>query len=197
MTQGPIFAHLMRFALPMLAGNLLQQLYNTVDTWVVGNFVNNTAFSAVGTVTPIINTLIGLFMGLANGAGVVVAQRYGAKRWDQVQEAVHTAVALTLVLGVVFTLVGEGMIPLMLRLMQTPAEVWPHSQCYLEIYFAGLMGLMLYNMGTGILQAIGNSRLPFCYLLICTVTNTILDLLFVIVFHMGIEGVAYATICPA
>lgn len=194
MTQGSVFRHLLYFSLPLLAGNLFQQLYNTVDTWVVGNYVGNEAFSAVGTVAPIINMLIGSFMGLASGAGVVISQYYGAKRPDRVRETVHTAMLLTAVLTVVFSLLGVGMTPLMLRFMKTPAEVLPESRAYLTIYFAGMAGLMFYNMGAGILRAVGDSRRPFCFLVAAAVLNTALDLLFVIGLGMGVRGVAYATV---
>ena len=194
MTQGNITRHIISFALPLLVGNIFQQLYNTVDTWVVGNFVSNEAFSAVGTVGPIINMLIGFFMGLSSGAGVVISQYYGAKRYDEVEKTVHTAIVMTLGLGVVFTLLGLGMTPLMLDLMDTPWEVEPESTAYLTIYFSGILGLMLYNIGAGILRAVGDSTRPFYFLVVCAIMNTVLDLVFVLVFHMGVEGVALATI---
>ena len=194
MTQGNITRHLITFALPLLAGNVFQQMYNMVDTWVVGNYVSNEAFSAVGTVGPIINMLIGFFMGLSSGAGVVISQYYGARRFREVQETVHTAIVMTLILGVAFTGIGLGMIPFMLDLMNTPANVLPESTAYLTIYFAGILGLMLYNIGSGILRAVGDSQRPFYFLVVCAVINTVLDLVFVLVFHMGVEGVALATI---
>ena len=194
MTQGNITRHIISFALPLLIGNVFQQLYNTVDTWVVGNFVSNEAFSAVGTVGPIINMLIGFFMGLSSGAGVVISQYYGARRYEEVQKTVHTAIIMTLVIGVVFTGVGIAMIPYMLQLMKTPTEVIPESTAYLTIYFSGILGLMLYNIGAGILRAVGDSKRPFYFLVVCAVMNTILDLVFVLYFNMGVEGVALATI---
>jgi len=194
MTSGNITRHIISFALPLLVGNIFQQLYNTVDTWVVGNFVSNEAFSAVGTVGPIINMLIGFFMGLSSGAGVVISQYYGAKREDDVSRAVHTSILMTLVLGVVFTFIGLGMTPFMLRLMKTPEEVLPESTAYLTIYFSGLLGLMVYNIGAGILRAVGDSQRPFYFLVVCAVLNTVLDLVFVLLLHMGVEGVALATI---
>ena len=194
MTSGNIVRHIFSFALPLLVGNIFQQLYNTVDTWVVGNFVSNEAFSAVGTVGPIINMLIGFFMGLSAGAGVVISQYYGAKREEDVSRAVHTSVVMTLIIGAVFTFIGIGMTPFMLRLMKTPPEVLPESTAYLTIYFSGLMGLMLYNIGSGILRAVGDSQRPFYFLVVCAILNTVLDLLFVLVFQMGVEGVALATI---
>lgn len=194
MTSGNIVRHIFSFALPLLVGNIFQQLYNTVDTWVVGNFVSNEAFSAVGTVGPIINMLIGFFMGLSAGAGVVISQYYGAKREEDVSRAVHTSVVMTLIIGAAFTFIGIGMTPIMLRLMKTPPEVLPESTAYLTIYFSGLMGLMLYNIGSGILRAVGDSQRPFYFLVVCAILNTVLDLLFVLVFQMGVEGVALATI---
>ena len=194
MTQGNILRHLITFALPLLAGNVFQQMYNMVDTWIVGNFVSNEAFSAVGSVGPIINMLIGFFMGLSSGAGTVISQFYGAKQFDRVKDTVHTAVLMTLILGVVFTGIGIAMTPAMLRLMNTPETVLPEASRYLTIYFSGILGLMLYNIGAGILRAVGNSKYPFYFLVISAVINTVLDLVFVLCFHMGVEGVALATI---
>ena len=194
MTRGNVYGLLIRFAVPLLLGNLFQQLYNTVDTWVVGNYVGKEAFSAVGTVNPILNMLIGFFMGLSTGAGVVISQYYGAKQEDKVQETVHTALMMTLLLGVVFTAVGVWMTPYMLTFMQTPPEVFPEAKRYLTIYFSGIFGLMLYNMGAGILRAVGDSQRPFYFLVLSTTLNIALDLLFVLVFRMGVAGVAYATI---
>lgn len=194
MTEGNIARHLIGFAIPLLIGNIFQQLYNTVDTWVVGNYVSNEAFSAVGTVGPVINMLIGFFLGLSSGAGVVISQYYGAKRYDKVQDTVHTAVMMTVILGVVFTGLGIGMTPFMLNFMKTPTEVLPESTAYLTIYFSGIMGLMLYNIGSGILRAVGDSRRPFYFLLVSAVLNTVLDLVFVLAFGMGVQGVALATI---
>ena len=194
MTEGNIVRHIVAFALPLLVGNLFQQLYNTVDTWVVGNFVNNEAYSAVGTVGPIINMLIGFFLGLSSGAGVVISQYYGAKQHDKVQETVHTAILMTLILGVLFTVIGISMIPLMLKLIKMPDTVIGEATTYLTIYFAGIMGLMLYNIGAGILRAVGDSKRPFYFLVVCALLNTVLDLLFVLVLHMGVAGVALATI---
>lgn len=194
MTEGSIIKHIILFALPLLAGNLFQQLYNTVDTWVVGNYVSNEAFSAVGTVGPIINILIGFFMGLSSGAGVVISQYYGAGRQDKVHDTVHTAIAMTLILALVSTCIGLFMIPYMLDLINMPTEVIPEATTYLSIYFTGLIGLMLYNIGSGILRAVGDSQRPFYFLVICAILNTVLDLVFVLALGMGVEGVALATI---
>ncbi len=194
MTEGSIVRHILIFALPLLAGNIFQQLYNTVDMWVVGNFVSNEAFSAVGTVGPIINMLIGFFMGFSSGAGVVISQFFDAKQQEKVQEAVHTALVVTLILGVLFTGLGLAITPLMLRLINTPPEVLPQSSLYLTIYFSGIMGLMIYNMGSGILRAVGDSKRPFYFLIVSALLNIVLDLVFVLNLGMGVEGVALATI---
>ena len=194
MTQGNITRHIILFALPLLAGNIFQQMYNMVDTWVVGRFVSNEAYAAVGSVGPIINMLVGFFMGLSSGAGVVISQYYGAKRYADVQRTVHTAITMTLIMGIAFTALGLAITPFMLRLMNTPENVFPESQAYLSIYFSGIMGLMLYNIGGGILRAVGDSKRPFYYLVVCAVMNTVLDLVFVIYFDMGVQGVALATI---
>lgn len=194
MTEGSIIHHLVVFAAPLLLGNIFQQLYNTVDTWVVGKYVSNEAFSAVGTVGPIINMLIGFFLGLSSGAGVVISQYYGAGKTEEVRKTVHTSIVMTLILGILFTGLGIALIPGMLALMNTPAEVIPESTAYLTIYFAGVMGLMLYNMGSGILRAVGDSTRPFYYLVVSAVINTVLDLVFVLRFDMGVAGVAWATI---
>ena len=167
MTQGNIVGHILTFAFPLLLGNLFQQLYNAVDTWVVGNYVSNEAYSAVGTVGPIINMLIGFFLGLSSGAGVVISQYYGAGQEEKVQETVHTAITLTLIMGAVFTFLGIAMIPLMLQLMNMPDSVIPEATTYLSTYFSGILGLMLYNIGAGILRAVGDSKRLFLFLAIC------------------------------
>ena len=194
MTQGDITRHIITFAIPLLVGNIFQQLYNTVDTWVVGRFVSNEAYAAVGTIGPVINMLIGFFMGLSSGAGVVISQYYGAKRHEDVQKTVHTAIVMTLILGVAFTVIGLGITPFMLQLMKTPENVLPQSTAYLTIYFSGILGLMLYNIGAGILRAVGDSQRPFYFLVVCAILNTVLDLVFVLGFNMGVEGVALATV---
>lgn len=194
MTEGNIVRHLITFAIPLLLGNLFQQLYNTVDAWTVGKFASNEAYSAVGSVGPIINMLIGIFLGLASGAGVVISQSYGAKQFQKVKEAVHTSMTLTLILAVIFTFLGIALAPFMLKMMKMPDEVIPEATTYLTIYFAGVTGLMVYNMGAGILRAVGDSKRPFVYLVVAAVLNTVLDLIFVIVFEMGVMGVALATV---
>ena len=194
MTQGNITKHLITFALPLLAGNIFQQMYNMVDTWVVGRYVSNEAYAAVGTNGPIINLLIGFFMGLSSGAGVVISQYYGAKRYEDVSRTVHTAMTMTFILAVIFTGLGIFMTPYMLDIMNTPANVLPESTTYLRTIFSGIGGLMIYNIGSGILRAVGDSKRPFYFLMVCAVMNTLLDLVLVLYFRMGVRGVALATI---
>lgn len=191
MTQGSITRHILMFALPLLLGNLFQQFYNLVDTYVVGNFASNGAYAAVGSVSPIINIFIGLFSGFATGAGVVISQYYGAHQMENVKKAVHTAVVTALILCPIFTVLGLWLTPAMLQLNNNTLT---ESRTYLGIYFAGISGLLLYNMGAAILRAVGDSRRPFYYLVVCALMNVVLDLLFVIRFNMGVAGVALATI---
>ena len=194
MTQGNIFRLLLEFSLPLLAGNLFQQLYNMVDTWVVGNYVSNVAYSAVGTMGPIVNMLLGFYAGFSSGAGVVISQYYGAKLHGKVRTAVHTALLMTLGLGIMLTAVGILMVPTALRLIKMPAEAVPDASTYLTIYFSGLLSMMMYNMGASILRAVGDSRRPFYFLIISACTNIVLDLVFVLKFDMGVAGVAWATV---
>lgn len=194
MTSGNITGLLIRFSLPLFAGNLFQQLYNTVDSIVVGNYVGKEALAAIGSTTSLINTLVGFFLGLAAGASVVISQYFGAHDLPNLRKTVHTMMAGTLVLGVVFTIVGIACSPLMLRLMATPDDVISDASIYLRIYFEGVLALMIYNTGSGILRAVGDSKRPLYFLIVSSLINVVLDLVFVIKFHWGIAGAAYATI---
>ena len=194
MTEGGIVRHILTFAFPLLIGNIFQQLYNMVDTWVVGNYVSTAAFSAVGSVGPITNMLIGFCLGRASGAGVVISQYYGAKNDEKVSEAVHTSILMTLAMAAVFTAAGVIMSPYMVDMMKAPADVRPEAVSYLTIYFSGVAGLMVYNIGAGILRAVGDSQRPFYFLCVSALMNTVLDLLFVLAFDMGVAGVAWATV---
>ena len=194
MTKGSVLGQLVAFSVPLLIGNIFQQLYNTVDSVVVGNFVGKEALAAVGSVGPVINMLIGFFNGFATGAGVVISRHYGARQRENVRTAVQTTIAMTILMSIVLSVLGVVLTPALLRMMQTPEEVLAHASEYLQIYFAGLSGLLLYNMGAGILRAVGDTRRPLYFLIFSAVTNTVLDLLFVTVFHMGVSGVAIATI---
>lgn len=194
MTEGAIWKKLLLFAVPLMAGNLFQQLYNTVDAVVVGNFVGKEGLAAVGSADSLINTFIGFFSGLATGAGVVISQYYGAKDARKVHYAVHTTIALTLVMSIVCTVAALFGLPFMMRLMGIPEDVFPQSKAYLQIYFLGVAGLLFYNMGSGILRAVGDSLRPLLFLIFSAVLNVVLDLVFVVGFRLGIAGVAYATV---
>lgn len=194
MTSGDITGLITRFSLPLLAGNLFQQLYNTVDSIVVGNYVGKEALAAIGSTTSLINTLVGFFLGLAAGASVVISQYFGAHDVQNLRKTVHTMVAGTLILGVIFTIAGIFSSPFMLRLMATPDDVISDASIYLRIYFEGVLALMIYNTGAGILRAVGDSKRPLYFLIVSSLINVVLDLLFVIKLHWGIAGVAYATI---
>lgn len=194
MTHGSIRRQLISFAIPMAIGLLFQQLYNTVDTIVVGQFVGKEALAAVGSTSSIINMLVGLSAGLSTGASVVISQCYGAHDHQNLHTAVHTTITATFLMSVLGTLAGVAIVDPMLHMMDTPADVFSQAHSYLSIYFCGLSGLFIYNMGSGILRAVGDSRRPLYFLCFSALINTVFDLLFVVVFHMGVEGVAYATI---
>ncbi len=194
MTEGVIWKHLAEFALPMAVGLLFQQLYNTVDTIVVGRFVGKEALAAVGSTSSIINMLVGLCAGLSTGSSVVISHTYGAHDNEGLSDAVHTAISVTFLLCIFATAVGTAIVTPMLRAMDTPEDVLPEATLYLRIYFSGITGLFFYNMTSGILRAVGDSVRPLLFLIVSAVLNTILDLVFVIVFHWGVAGVAIATI---
>ena len=194
MTSGIIWRHLLDFSIPMAIGLLFQQLYNTVDMWVVGQFVGKMAQAAVSATGSIINTIVGFCAGLATGASVIISQRYGAHDNKGLSQSVHTTIALTFIISAISTCIGLSFISPMLRFMQTPENVWDEAEAYLTIYFSGVTGVLFYNMGSGVLRAVGDSRRPLVFLIISALLNTVLDLLFVLVFKMGVAGVAYATI---
>lgn len=194
MTEGSIFKHLFFFAIPLIIGNLFQQLYNTVDSVIVGNYVGSEALAAVGSSGSLINLLVGLFMGTATGAGVVISQSFGAKDEENVSKAVHTTLAFAAASGVLLIAVGMVFSPHILKLMGTPAEVMDNSVIYLRTYFTGSLFSVVYNMSTGILNAVGDSKKPLYFLAAASVVNIILDLLFVVGFHLGVIGAALATV---
>ncbi len=194
-TKGPIWKALLSFFFPILAGTLFQQLYNTVDAFVVGQYVGTAALAAVGGTTAVyINLLLGFFLGLSSGAGVLISQFYGANNKASLSQSVHTAIALSLVGGLIITLLGIACTNIMLILTHTPEDVVPLSRLYLTIIFSGTIPMFIYNMGSGILRAVGNSRTPLHIIIVGCVTNIALDLLFVRVLGMGVEGVAFATV---
>ncbi len=194
MTEGVIWRRLLEFSVPMVIGLLFQQLYNVVDTVVVGQFVGKEALAAVGSTGCIINMLVGLCSGLATGAGVVISQYFGAHNDQKLHDAVHTTILATIIISIVATGVGILIVKPMLCMMQTPTDVFDDATVYLNIYFAGMTGLLVYNMGSGILRAVGDSVRPLYFLIISALINIALDLGFVLIFGMGVDGVAYATI---
>ncbi len=194
MTEGVIWKEILLFSIPLLLGNLFQQLYNAVDSVVVGNDIGAQALAAVGSSAPVINLLVSFFMGLAVGAGVIISRYFGARKKEELHIAVHTSLALTFAAGLVMTLIGVLISPYVLQWVGTPSDVMESSVLYLRIYFLGILSVMVYNMGSGILRAVGDSRNPLYFLIVSSVTNIILDMLFVIVFHMGIAGVGWATL---
>ena len=194
MTSGSISKRMMFFALPLLLGNLFQQLYNTVDSLIVGNFLGSSALAAVSSSGSLIFMLIGFLSGISAGAGVVISQYFGAEDVPNIQRAVHTTVAFGIAAGLLMTIVGILLSPQILAWMGTPESVMPESISYLQIYFSGSLGFVLYNVFVGILQAVGDSRHPLYYLMASSVINLVLDILFIGFFHTGVGGAALATV---
>ena len=193
LTSGSIWRGMLFFALPILLGNIFQQLYNTADAFIVGRFLDKNAYAAVSSSGSLIFLLVGFFNGIAVGAGVVIARYYGAKDNEKLQTAVHTTLAFGLTAGIVLTVLGMTLTPQLLRLMKTDADVLPNSIDYFRMYFAGSIAIVMYNLCVGILQAVGDSRHPLYYLILSSLVNIALDLLFVGVFHWGVWSAALAT----
>ena len=191
---GSIPKQLLLFFLPIWFGTLFQQLYNTADTLIVGNFVGTNALAAVGATGAFVNLLVGLFVGLCSGAGVVIAQSWGAHDPEAVDRQVHTALVLSVGLGALLTVLGFASATLMMRLMGTPEEILADSALYLRIYSLGMIPQMLYNMGTNILRAIGDSKRPLYFLIAASLVNIVLDVVFIAVFGWGVAGAALATV---
>lgn len=196
-TEGSIFGQLLLFFFPILFGTFFQQLYNTADAMVVGRFVGKQALAAVGgSTSTLINLLVGFFVGLSSGATVVISQFYGARKADKVHWAVHTSIAFSVIGGIIFMIVGLVGSPWALEAMKTPEDVMGHAVVYIRIYFLGIIVNLVYNMGAGILRAVGDSRRPLYFLIASCFTNIILDVLLVAVLGMGVAGAALATITP-
>lgn len=194
-TEGVIWKQLLIFFFPIMIGTLVQQLYNTVDAVIVGRFVGKEALASVGGSASVLsNLVIGFFTGLSAGASVVVSQYFGAKDHKNLGKSLHTAYAFSIVFSIVISAAGFILPPWMLTAMSTPGDVLNDSILYLRIYFAGILFILIYNMGSSILRAIGDSKRPLYYLIICCILNIVLDLLFVVGFHMGIAGAAIATL---
>ena len=194
MTTGPILPNMIRFAIPLMFSSVLQLLYNAADMVVVGRFAGSTALAAVGATGAITSLLVNLFLGLSVGANVAVAQHYGAGRHRDVFQSVHTTVALSLVGGIIIGAMGIALSRPLLTMMATPEDVIDQSVLYMRIYFAGMPANLAYNFCAAILRAVGDTRRPLYYLTVSGLANVLLNLLFVIVFHMGVAGVALATI---
>ena len=191
--EGSIWKGVVAFAIPLFLGNLFQQLYNTVDSLIVGNFLGSDALAAVSSSGSLIFLLVGFFNGIAVGAGVVISKYFGARDYENLKKAVHTDVAFGLISGLLLTVIGMFLAPQILVLMGTPESVLPNSILYFRIYFAGSLAFVMYNIVMGILQAVGDSRHPLYYLIFSSIVNIVLDLLFVGVFRMGVGSAALAT----
>lgn len=194
MTDGPVGRHLLKFALPIFWGNLFQQLYNVVDSLVVGNTLGSDALAAVASSTSIIFLLVGLFTGMFVGAGVVIAQYFGGQDDEKLHSAIHTTVLFGLLCGIAVSVFGVYFTPHLLRWMDTPESVLPNSILYFRVYFSGAVFAVMYNVAYSIFQALGDSRHPLIYLIISSVTNVVLDVVLIVVFKMGVDGAALATV---
>lgn len=194
-TEGIIWKQLLYFFFPILLGTFFQQLYNTADAMVVGRFVGKEALACVGgSSSQIINLIVGFFVGLSSGATVIIAQYYGARDEKNLQDTLHTAIAFSIVGSFVISILGIVLSPIILRLMNTPEYLMADSLIYLRFYFGGIIFIFIYNIGSGILRAVGDSKNPLYFLIFCCFCNIFLDLLLVMVFHMGVLGVALGTL---
>ena len=193
-TEGVIWKQLLLFFFPILIGTFFQQLYNTVDTIIVGQFVGTEALAAVGTTGTVINLLVGFFVGVASGATVIISQYFGANDRENLSKSVHTSMALAVTGGVVIMVFGIVTARPTMLAMGVPDDIMDDAVLYMNVYYLGIIGNLIYNIGTGVLRAIGDSRMPLYVLIVCCLANVVLDLLFVVVFHWGVFGVAFATI---
>lgn len=194
-TEGIIWKQLLLFFFPIAIGTIVQQLYSVADTMIVGRFIGTKALASVGGSAAVVtNMIIYFFTGLATGAGVIVAQFYGAKDNKNLHKSVHTAYAFSIILGIVLAIIGWILTPWILKAMDTSPEILKDSIIYMRIIFVGMVATMIYNMGSAIMRAAGDSKRPLYYLIVCSVLNIVLDLIFIIVFKMGVAGAAIATI---
>ena len=193
-TEGVIWKQLLSFFFPILLGTFFQQMYNTVDTIIVGRFVGTQALAAVGSTSALINLINGFFIGLSTGATVILSQFFGAKDQKGVDDALHTGITMSVILGMVVTVLGLTAGPVILRLAKTPQECMDDAVLYVRIYFSGAIASMVYNMGSGILRAMGDSRRPMIFLMITCFVNMVLDTLFVVGLKLGVAGVGIATV---
>ncbi len=193
-TEGVIWKQLLVFFFPILIGSFFQQLYNTVDTIIVGQYVGKEALAGVGATGNVVNLWLGFFIGLAGGASVIISHFYGARDAEDLSKAVHTSIALSLAGGVVIMVIGLLTARVSLQILDVAEEVMDEAMTYIEVFYCGMVATVIYNVGTGILRAIGDSRRPLYILIACCVVNIVLDLLFVVVFHWDVFGVALATV---
>ncbi len=194
LTEGSMLPLIIKFALPILVGQIFQNLYNSVDAMVVGHFVSTEALAAVSSSSDISTLLVGFFTGLSAGAGVLFSRAFGGKDYKKLHDCIHTALAFAIVVGVAMAVTGVIISPLLLKIVSCPDDVWPEAIKYLRVYLTGIIFTSVYNIGAGVLRAVGDTKDPFRYLLISGITNIVLDLLFVVVFDWGVMGVAAATI---
>ena len=193
--EGGLYKNIMLFFFPIWFGTFFQQLYNTVDAIIVGNFVGKAALAAVGGPTAtIINLLVGFFVGLSSGAGVVIAQYFGSRNVDKTNIALHTSVSIAVIGGVILMIVGIPFSPMFLRALGTPEDILAHATGYIQIYFFGSIFNLVYNIGSGILRAMGDSKNPLYFLIAASIVNIVLDYVFVVYMNMGVNGVGLATI---
>ena len=194
-TEGVIWKNMLMFFVPILLGTFFQQMYNTADAIIVGKFVGTRGLAAVGgTSGTMINLIVGFFVGLSSGATVILSQYFGGGRTKEIGQTVHTAIAMAIAAGLIIMLIGYTMSPTLLRWMGTPEDVLPDALTYIRIYFAGMIPSLIYNIGSGLLRAVGDSRRPLMFLIAACMTNIVLDVLFVAGFEMGVAGAAWATI---
>ena len=194
-TEGVIWKQLLTFFFPIMIGTFFQQLYNTADAVIVGQYLGKTALAATGgTSSVLIHLLVMFFINLSSGASVVISQYYGARKEKELKDTLHTAIALALTGGLILSVIGVSCTPAVLRFLHSPEDVQPLAVIYLRVYFSGMITVLVYNIGSAILRAVGDSRRPLHFLVVACFINILLDLLFVAVFHFGIAGAAAATV---
>jgi len=194
MTEGDFRRKIIYFSIPILIGRLFQQLYNTADSFIVGNFIGANALAAVSSTGSLVFLIVGFFNGFSLGAGVIIARYIGARDEVRSRRTVHSAIVIGILFGIIMSVAGVLITDPLLKLISTPAEVFSEASVYLKIYFAGSFSLILYNMFVSILQANGDSKNPLYYLIVSSLINIVLDIVFITVFHMGVGGAAFATI---
>ncbi len=194
MSEGSIWKNMLLFTMPIFIGQLFQQFYNTADSLIVGNYLGSKALAAVSSSGNLIFLMVGFFNGMSLGAGVVISKLFGAKDERRMKQMIYTTIALSFLIGIVLTILGRWLSPLLLVWMQTPSDVMEQTNLYFSIYFLGSLGLILYNFLSGIMRAVGDSTTPLYFLILSSLLNIALDLFFILVWKMGVDGAAWATI---